>query len=330
MDEQDDWWPRCERPKDLVQPWRVGDYGLTRGEARNRTKWRRVAPAYYLPREVDRSRVEQRIFEQGPRIENHGAITAWAALRWQGARFFNGTTRGGREALPVPLLVYSNSNLRVAPGTIVTRARRRPEELDWIGGVWCTVPERAVYDEICRDRSFYKGVTAVDMAAAAGLVTVTGMWDFIHYFNGRLGVPHVRRVLTHAINESRSPQETRLRLVWTVAAGLPDPLCNQPIFALDGSFIAMPDLLDPEAGVVGEYDGAHHLRADQRRADRAREELIREHGLEYFSVVRGELADTARVVDRMLAARRRARWLAPDQRRWTLDIPDWWNERNSR
>ena len=330
MEERTDWWPTCERPQGLVQPWRVGEYGLTHAEARNRRKWCRIAPAYYLPRDVDRTSVEQRIYEQGPRIEDCGAVTAWASLRWQGARFFDGTTRGGRESLPIPLLVYSNSNLRHAAGTTVSRARRSPDELDWVGGIWCTIPERAVYDEVCRDRSLYRGVAAVDMAAAAALVTVAGMWDFVHSFNGRLGVPHVRTVLSHATDGSRSPQETRLRLIWTMDAGLPNPLCNVPIFGLDGSFLAIPDIFDPEAGVVGEYDGAHHLTHDQRRTDRAREELLRDHGLEYFAVVRGDFADTARVVQRMHATRRRARWLPPDQRRWTLDVPGWWGARRSR
>lgn len=323
-----DWSPRCERPAVLVQPFRVGEYGLTHAEARNTRLWRKVAPAYYLPTSVDSGVVEQRILEHGPRIENCGAITGWASLRWQGGRFFDGTTEGGRVILPVPLLVYSNTNLRPARGAKVTRARRHPDEIDWVGGIWCTVPERATYDEVCRTRSLYRGVAAVDMAAAAGLVTVRGMWDFIYHFNGRLGVPHVRDVLSHAIDESRSPQETRLRLVWTLEAGFPEPLCNRPIFGRDGSFLGMPDLFDPEAGLVGEYDGAHHLENDQRRADRTREERFRDHGLEYFAVVKGEFATTAKVVRRMHAARRRAQWLPPERRNWTLDAPDWWNERH--
>ena len=39
----------------------------------------------------------------------------------------------------------------------------------------------------------------------------------------------------------------------------PRPLCNVPVFDRFGQHIGTPDLLDPVAGVVGEYDGALHL-----------------------------------------------------------------------
>jgi len=310
-------------------PLRAGEYGLTHAEARNVKKWRRVGYGLYVPVQVDGSVPEQRIIEQAPRVEDHGAITGWASLRWQGAHFFDGRADGGRTLLPVPLCVRLNTRVRSVPGVTVTRERCRPEQRDWIDGLWCTIPERAVFDELRRTRSLVQGVIAVDMAAAAGLVTVAGMSDFLYWCNAMVGVPHARNVVAHASDDSRSPPETRMRLVWVIDAGLPPPLCNQPIFSLDGSFLGMPDLFDPEAGVVGEYDGAHHLEDDQRRADREREEVVRDHGLEYFAVVKGEFANTARVVRRMHAARRRARWLPPDQRAWTLEQPSWWQTRSA-
>ena len=282
----------------------------------------------YVPADVDGSVPEQRVVEQAPRVEECGAVTGWASLRWQGARFFDGRADGGRTLLPVPLQVHLNTRVRSAPDATVTRERQRSEQRDWVDGIWCTVPERAVFDEVRRTRSLVQGVIAVDMASAAGLVTVQGMWDFLYWCNAMIGVPHARRVVGYASDDSRSPQETRLRLLWVIDAGLPIPLCNRPVFGLDGDFLGMPDLFDPEAGVVGEYDGAHHLEDDQRRADRDREEAFRDHGLEYFAVVKGEYANPARVVRRMHAARRRAAWLPPDRRAWTLDQPDWWRARH--
>ena len=48
--------------------------------------------------------MDQRILEQGHRIRAYGAITGWAAMRWRGARFFDGTASAGGETLPVPLV----------------------------------------------------------------------------------------------------------------------------------------------------------------------------------------------------------------------------------
>ena len=55
-----------------------------------------------------------------------------------------------------------------------------------------------------------------------------------------------------------------MRLIWTRTAGLPRPLTNRPVFDLQGRHIGTPDLLDVEAGLFGEYDGAMHLDGKSR------------------------------------------------------------------
>ena len=84
------------------------------------------------------------------------------------------------------------------------------------------------------------------------------------------------------------------------------------------------DLLDVDAGCVGEYQGEHHKSWERHRADVGRHEQLRAVGLEVFEVVGGDLADTELVVKRMRAARDRAAYLPEDERKWTLDEPDWW------
>jgi hypothetical protein len=115
--------------------------------------------------------------------------------------------------------------------------------------------------------------------------------------------------------------------VWLLDAGLPPPLCNRPVFSLDGRLLGIPDLLDPAAGLVGEYDGADHLRRDRRRRDITREQRYRDHGLEYFTVVRGDLSDRPAVVRRMCAARQRALQRSETAPLWTIDEPAWNRER---
>ncbi len=97
-----------------------------------------------------------------------------------------------------------------------------------------------------------------------------------------------------------------MRLIWTLDAGQPAPLCNWPIADLDGRRLGKPDLLSVELGVYGEYDGAEHRSRSRHRSDVAREQGFLNAGLEGFVVVGPDLDDTSLVVDRMLAAVRRA------------------------
>jgi hypothetical protein len=101
-------------------------------------------------------------------------------------------------------------------------------------------------------------------------------------------------------------------------------LCNHPVFDRFGHHIGTPDLLDPEAGVVGEYNGALHLEGAQRRRDRTREEAFRRVGLECFTMLAGDSSRPDLMADRMHAARSRARWVAPTNRDWTVELPSWW------
>ena len=133
-------------------------------------------------------------------------------------------------------------------------------------------------------------------------------------------VPLVRKALGLAIDTSRSPRETWMRLVW-LACGYPRPLCNQPVYDRDGRLLGCPDLFDPVAGLVGEYDGADHKERDRHRRDVAREERFRNHGLEYFAVVAGDSEHVA--ADRMAYARARSKFLPPESCAWTLTLPPW-------
>jgi hypothetical protein len=210
-------------------------------------------------------------------------------------------------------------------GSTVTREQFPPGELEDVDGVPCARVERALFDEVRRVESRRNGAVAIDMAVAAGLSTVAAMADYLETRYAWTGVGRVRKALALACDDSRSPQESRMRLVWVLDAGLPTPWCNKPLFDRQGRLLGYPDLFDPEAGVVGEYDGQDHLERDRRRRDIAREQVFRNHGLEYFTVVRGDLGNRALVARRMLDARARARFLPPEARAWTLERPARWD-----
>ena len=304
----------------------AGVDGPTRGRARG-PRYRQTSAGLYVPATVGADVVEQRILEQAARIRTYGAVTGWASLRWQGANFFDGTTAAGARHLPVPLVV-GRYRLRPDPRCTVSEEQLAPMERVEIGGIWCTTIERAVFDEMRRTREVRTAVVVIEMAVAAGLTTVASYARSIAPGrNAWTGIPFVRKALLLAIDDSRSPQETRMRLCWVLDAELPPPRCNRELFDLDGNLIGIPDLFDPVAGLVGEYDGADHKDGQRHRRDVAREERFRDHGLEYFEVVGGDLRDRGLVVARMLNARSRARFLPPESCSWTLTPPPWWPER---
>ncbi len=319
------WNPSCIRPTGLVVPCKIdpaGELGPTRGQAAG-PRFRQTSAGLYVPSDVDSTVVEQRILEQGSRLRTYGAVTGWAALRWRGATFFDGTTDGGRRELPVPLVV-GRSKLRPDARIVISEAQIAPSERTFVGGIWCTTVQRALFDAMRHAPDVRSAVVYMDMAAAAGLISVALMTRYVALRPAWTGVELVRAALLLATNHSRSPQETGMRLVWVVDAGLGTPLCNAPVFSRAGKLLGYPDLFDPVAGMVGEYDGADHKDGVRHQADVAREARYREHGLEYFTVVGGDLRQREMVVNRMHSTRRRARFETPELRLWTLEPPPWW------
>lgn len=325
-DRSETWRPICKPPKGLVRPVRLdpsGRSGPTRGQSQG-PRWRRTSYGYYVPAYVSDSVPEQRVLEQSVRLPPHGAVTGWAACRLRGAAYFDGLARDGVTAKPVPLVVGENTAIRRDPSVSVSRERLDPAEVSVVQGVPCTKIRRALFDEMREARDEREAVVAMDMVAAAELASIRQMREYIDGRAGWKGVPQVRRALDLADEDSMSPNETRIRLIWVLDAGLPAPVCNQPVFDLRGRLIGTADLLDPVAGVVGEFDGAAHRGARRHRRDVIREDLFRRAGLEYFKVVGLDLNDIDLVVDRMRATRARAKFTPPGERAWTLSVPEGW------
>lgn len=280
-----------------------------------------------MPADVDGTRVEQRILEQAARLNRYGAIGGWAALRWRGAAYFDGTSPEG-GSLPVPLAVGKEC---LRPDPAFVRLRRQLPRWEWNIhlGLPCVFWERAVFDEVQRVRNARGAAVALDMVVAAGLGSVDDFWSYLERERPRNGVVLAREVATLATGRFWSPQEARMGQCWCLDALLPEPLFNVPVFDLHGNLLGIPDLFDPVAGVVGEYQGAVHRNASQHRRDVERAERFRGAGLEYFEVVAGQLKHP-HTPTRMRQVRARARFLSPDERAWTLDEPAWWREREAR
>ena len=321
------WQPTCPPPHRLVPPVRLdpsGAAGPTRGQARGR-RWRRTAQGWYVPASVDGTLPEPRILEQAVRLPAGGAVTGWAGCRLWGGAFFDGRAPDGQTLVPVPLVV-GGGNVRGDSAVRVMRDRLVPDEVVVRFGVPTTRVLRSLFDAMRTSDSLREAVVAMDMMAAAERVSVRRMVDYLRSRTGWRGAPLAAEALRWASEDSRSPNETRMRLVWRLDAALPAPLVNRPVFDRRGRLLGIVDLLDPAAGLVGEFDGADHRGARRHSDDVAREDVLRRHGLEVFRVTGPDLARPVRVARRMIEARNRSRWETEVDRRWTDEPPPWWEK----
>jgi len=91
---------------------------------------------------------------------------------------------------------------------------------------------------------------------------------------------------------------------------------------MDGRFVARADLVDPEAGTVGEYDGSQHRELAQHTADNVREEDLEGLNLE---VTRSTALDIwphrRRLVTRLQVAHRRGTSRDRGRDAWVLHQP---------
>lgn len=314
--------PRCTRPDDLCWPVAVGRTSRhPTWEIANGPGHDRVAPGYYAP--VGRPDcVEQRIIDAAARFRGdpaRGVVTGWAGLRWRGARFLDGVPDHGDGVLPVELNV--TSSLVELPGTLITKRSMALSERCVVDGLPVASVPRCLYDEVVRRDSLWSAVQAIDMAAAAELISALVFACYVGVCNSRTGAPLARHAVSLAVDEALSPRETWMRLVWILLAGLAEPLVNQPLYDLEGRLIGVPDLFDPVAGLAGEYMGVHHKAVEQHRDDVERAERFRSHGIEIVEAVRGDSREHVAV--RILQARSRAKFLPAAERTWTLTPPPW-------
>lgn len=313
------WSPRVEWPDGLARPVEVDPSGAA-GPTRFQTRgplWERSSRGLYVPAGVDRDLVEQRIVEQAARLPAGGAVTGWAALRVAGGKYFDGLAPDGTTRLPVPLAVPPTSCLAAGRGAMILRADLPKEAIHEVNGIRCTLPPRAVFDEIRRQDDLRERVVVLDMAVVAGFVTLREVDDFIGAYAGRPAVERLREARALAVDRSASPMETRMRLVWILDAGLPHPRCNWPIADRNGRYLGKPDLLVELLAVFGEYDGREHRSGPRHAVDVGRFEDFIGTGLEGFVVVGRDMANRDLVVRRMHAAVSRAA-SSPRPRTWML------------
>jgi hypothetical protein len=308
----------ADYPEDL-------DRSLTRGElALLGIAWREIhGPLWRAPyRNVhvwsatDAADPVQRAIDASALLPAEGALGGWAAARVAGVTQLDGSAP---DLTPLPVLLCTPPAVRRrrGPGIRTLRSPLLDTDVVDLDGIRVTSAVRTAVDLARTAPSLSEAVVALDTLAR-------GRPDFLDLVRGYAfdrprwkGVPQVNRALQLATDRSRSPAESRFRMLWVLEAGLPVPLVNPQLLTADGTVLAMVDLLDEQAGLVGEYDGAGHRLARQHALDNAREESIEGHGL---VVVRATGLDLStyrmRTRTRLAAGHARARRSTGRARTW--------------
>lgn len=255
--------------------------------------------------------VEQRILEAAVRLPAGGMVTGWAALRLAGAAYFDGLARDGRTPLPVPVLLPHASRIR-GSGVLVERTRQQLPRRVLRSGVPCAPSKVALLHEVRRAGTRRQAGVMVDMSLAAGVVDLGTTRAAATVREPEAAAYALRR----ACAECRSPKESEMLQFWEDELRLPRPLMNREVLDLSGRVLAVVDLIEVESGTCGEYNGAAHRSRERQRRDEERADDLRGVGLEAFVLVAGDSDGVWR--RRMLAARGRALWLPPDERRWRV------------
>lgn len=273
-----------------------------------------------MPSDTQSEVPEQRILEASMRLPPGRAVTGWAACRLAGGNFFDGLADDGRTPFPVALAVTGH-RVRATPGVCFTYDPLPAWEWHLRHGIPICRPERATHDEMRRVPDVRRAVEVIDMMAAARITSPARVRAYAVAHPGRRRNRMVLVALGLASEHSRSVRETRLRLVAELDAGFPRLVVNCPVYSLDGRLLGVADLIDLEAGLVIEFDGADHRTRRRHTRDVGKDEAFRGRGLEVVRVTGTDLADRELVVSRLRGARRRALFEPPRERRWVARPP---------
>jgi AbiEi antitoxin C-terminal domain len=221
----------------------------------------------------------QRIFDAAATLPPDGVVGGWAAAYLHGARDLDGKGFQGIGRAPLPLLLPRRLHLADREGVVHWRGPLDTADVVDVRGMRVTSPVRTAFDVARRSRTLEGAIVALDVMGRQVGVTATDVERYGTGHRRARGLPLLRRALPLVDARSRSVGESRLRFLWIVSAGLPRPECNPYLIDKLGQVVGMPDLLLVVAGLVGEYDGAHHRDLRAHTLDNGREEDFEELGL---------------------------------------------------
>jgi very-short-patch-repair endonuclease len=225
------------------------------------------------------------------RVDLTPVIRARAALVAFGSTAFASHTTAARLwGLPLPTAAGEH----VTVAAKIDRRKRagvschhlpagRQARLLEVDGVRVSAPEQ-VFVELASSLGLVDLVIVGDQMVRTGLVGLAQLRKHVAGWTGP-GRAQARAAVAFVRERVDSPMETRLRLL-IVLAGLPEPLVNITYSEDHGLTRRKYDLSWPEARLIVEYDGRHHVeRVDQWESDLTRREAIDDSGWRILVVV---------------------------------------------
>lgn len=309
------WDPKAPHPGRLVLPVRIdrdGGSGPTPAQVRG-PHWRSTSYGFHVPADTPIDVPEQWIAEASVRLPPGGRITGWAACRLHEANFFDGLDRDGSTRITIPVAigprgrVRHRNGLRVLHWEVPIQHRDTRHGLATVDELWATA------DAARLAGSLIEAVVVIDMMCAAQVVSIRQLRESALWF--------APGVLDAASEHSRSPNETRCRLQCRVALPGVRWIVNCPIHDLSGRLMGIADLVDLEAGLVVEFDGADHREGARHTRDVVKEDAFRRAGIEVVRVTGSEVDNEAVVTGRVRAGRERAKFEPEVERRWVARPP---------
>jgi hypothetical protein len=304
--------------------------GVTRAMTRGRA-WQRTSRGFFRPT-IDTTTpltTTQRILDVVPLVPASGALAGWAAAYVHGVDLLDGLDPDSMRALPAEICLgrdagrASVDQVRYSRDPLPDRAREVRHR------IWVTTAIRTAFDGGRWAGDLVEAVVFLDQVAHVLPINLPVLAQWASGATGWRGIRQLRQALTLVDAASASPWESRLRMFYVLDAGLPRPLVNVPVFTPDGRFLAIPDLLDTEAGLVTEFDGQDHRRRRQHRDDNLREEKLEGANLTVCRVDSLDLRSPLALKDRLQA--RHLQGTQRDRHRdgWTLEQPLWWRRKQA-
>jgi len=153
---------------------------------------------------------------------------------------------------------------------------------------WCQLAGELSREELVAVGDYLLSGDPADGRHRAPLATRRELEDAVDRHAGRRGIAALRWGLQRVREGVDSRPESLLRLL-LVAAGLPEPLVNDPT-PVRGGLVLRPDLKLPEWRVVFEYEGEDHWRnCAQWARDQRRRELLEEAGWKVIGAFAADL-----------------------------------------